>query len=122
MLAFQVTLTGIARAAGWACIVLLAMLSLLPADEMVRTTLGGQLEHASAYAGTAVLLELAYRRPVRIAVALLSYAAILELLQHFSPGRHPAVADWIASSVGALAGVVIVSIAAAFYPRWNGIP
>ena len=33
-------------------------------------------------------------------------AAILEYLQHFSPGRHPAIGDFAESAVGALCGVL----------------
>jgi hypothetical protein len=44
----------------WACVVALAFLSLLPADEMVRTSLGGHVEHAIAYGGTALLPGLGY--------------------------------------------------------------
>jgi hypothetical protein len=32
------------------------------------------------------------------------YAAILEYLQHFSPGRHPSLLDFVASALGALCG------------------
>jgi hypothetical protein len=81
---------------------LLAVLSLLPAEERVRTRLGGHIEHAIAYVGTALLLGLSY--PAwdwkRIAAALVIYAGILDLLQNFSPGRHPAVLDWLSSSAG----------------------
>ncbi|KAA5614644.1 VanZ family protein [Rhodovastum atsumiense] len=97
------------RIAGWACIVVIAVLSLLPAEEMVRTSLGGLIEHALAYAGTTLLLGLSYRRPFRISAAMVAYAAVLEPLQALSPGRNPAVADWAASSVGALIGAACVT-------------
>jgi VanZ family protein len=32
------------------------------------------------------------------------YAGLLEYLQHFSSGRHPSIADFAASAVGALCG------------------
>jgi hypothetical protein len=59
---------------------------------MVRTGVDGHLEHAIAYAGTAFLFEMGYpdwgrKRP---AAGLVIYAAVLEGLQTFSPGRHPA--------------------------------
>ena len=94
------------RAAGWACAVLIAILSLVPADSMSRTGLSGQIEHAMAYAGTAFLLALGHRGQgaLRVAVALAAYAGLLELLQHFSPGRHPGLDGWAASSAGAVAG------------------
>ncbi|MBD0276008.1 MAG: VanZ family protein [Acetobacteraceae bacterium] len=111
--------TAAFRAAMWGCVVLLAVLSLLPADEMVRTGLSNLIEHAVAYAGTALLAGLGYRErgPGWIGAALVAYAGALELLQDFSPGRHSAVGDWLASSAGALLGVWVAHFAPVFAPR-----
>jgi VanZ family protein len=97
----------------WGCVILIAVLSLLPAEEMVRTRLGGYIEHATAYAGTAFLIGLSYPtwRWKRIATALVIYAGVLELLQKFSPGRHPAVLDWLSSSAGGLIGIAVIRVA-----------
>lgn len=94
------------RLTAWICLALLAILSLLPADEIVRTSFGGHVEHATAYAGATVFLRLGYpgQRVVGQVTALIAYAAGLEFLQHFSPGRTPAVGDWIFSSIGVLVG------------------
>jgi VanZ family protein len=101
------------RPIAWCCVILLAVLSLLPAEEMVRTSLGGHIEHAIAYAGTTFLIGLTY--PTwewkRIASPMVIYAGILELLQNFSLGRHPAVLDWLSSSVGALIGITVIRVA-----------
>jgi VanZ family protein len=65
-----------------------------------------------AYAGTTFLLGLSY--PTwdwkRLAAALVIYAGVLELLQNFSPGRHPAVLDWLSSAAGVLIGIGITFI------------
>jgi VanZ family protein len=73
---------------------------------MVRTGWDGHIEHAVAYAGTALLLRFGYPKYkfVLIVATLAVYAAALECLQNFSPGRHPAFEDWLASSGGALVG------------------
>lgn len=94
------------RLAAWGCMALVATLSLLPAPEMVRTGLGGYIEHALAYAGTALLARLGYpERDLRgVILALVLYAAVLEGLQHFSVGRSPAVEGWLASCFGVLVG------------------
>src|SRR4051812_3403131 len=93
------------RVGAWACVSALAVLSLLPGDEMVRTSLGGHPEHAIAYAGTALLAGLGYPgRACRSVLVLVLYAGVLELLQRFSPGRHSAVEDWLASSIGVVVG------------------
>jgi VanZ family protein len=86
----------------WCCIVLLAVLSLLPAEEMVRSGLPGQLEHFVAYAGSAAIATAGYgesRGGVQIIGGLWMYAGILESLQHFSPGRHQAFEDFAASAL-----------------------
>ena len=90
----------------WCCVLLLAVLSLLPAQDMVRTGFPGQLEHSVAYAGSAAIAVAGYLRrgPLRIIGLFWVYAGLLEYLQHFSPGRHPAIEDFAASAFGAFAG------------------
>jgi hypothetical protein len=77
---------------------------------MVRTGLPGRLEHFVAYAGSAAIAIAGYglsRGSIQIIIGgFWMYAAILEYLQHFSPGRHPAVEDFAASAVGALCGAL----------------
>jgi VanZ family protein len=101
------------RLVAWACIVALAVLSLLPKEEMVRTGVNGRLEHFVAYAGTMLVAGLAYGRLVsltRIAVPLIAYAGVLEIGQYFSPGRVPAMFDFVAGAVGVCAGALAVRL------------
>jgi VanZ family protein len=98
------------RGAAWFCIVLLGVLSWLPGEEMVRTGFDGHLEHFTAYFGTMLVIAMAYGGEVglrRPALLLIVYAGILELGQNFSPGRHPAVADFASSSLGAIVGGLV---------------
>lgn len=110
------------RIASWACVLTVAVLSLLPGQDMVRTSLGGHVEHALAYAGTAFLTVLAYngrtgaRWPV---LGLLVYAGVLEFLQRFSPGRTSAVEDFLASATGVLIGL---ALALAVLALWRAKP
>ena len=95
------------RVLAWCCVIILGVLSLLPAAEMVRTNLPGEVEHFIAYAGSAVIAVVGYgwiRGSMRIVGSFCIYAGILEYLQHYSPGRHPAIADFVVSSLGALCG------------------
>src|SRR5271169_207975 len=48
------------RVLTWCCVILLAVLSLLPAEQMVRTGLPGRLEHFVAYAGSAAIAVAGY--------------------------------------------------------------
>jgi len=104
----------------WVCVVLLAVLSLMPAEkiEAVRTDLPSQVEHIIAYAGSTAIAVAGYGlsgRATSIIGAYWVYAVTLEYLQNFSPGRNPALADFAASAFGALCG----GIAVALLWRWR---
>jgi len=91
----------------FACIVLLVALSWLPGNEMVRTGVGGRIEHVVAYFGTAIIMALAYRERPRLLIQTLLLAAlagILEVGQLYVPGRTSAFLDVTASSTGAVLG------------------
>jgi VanZ family protein len=93
----------------WACVVLLAVLSLMPLEEIeaVRTGLPGQIEHIIAYAGSTAIAMAGYglsRGAARIIGCFWLYAATLEYLQNFSLGRNPTLVDFAASAFGALCG------------------
>ena len=97
----------------WFCVILLAVLSLLPAQDMVRTGTPGQLEHFVAYTGSATIATAGYGRrrgTVRIIGLFWIYAGVLEYLQHFSLGRHPSIADFAASALGAFSGGLPVAL------------
>lgn len=100
-------LTTSLRVLTWCCVTLLPVLSLLPARHMVRTGFPGRLEHFVAYAGSAAIAMAGYgvsRGGFQIIGGFWVYAGLLEYLQHFSPGRHPSIADFAASALGALCG------------------
>jgi len=74
---------------------------------MRRTTLGGHAEHFIAYLGTSTIMGLAFRKSPRLVVLcalLIMYAAILEVGQLYSPGRHASFQDFTFSSAGAVTG------------------
>jgi len=101
------------RVLTWFCVALLAVLSLLPAQDMVRTGLPGWVEHFVAYAGSAAVAMAGYgasRGTATVIGGYWVYAGILEYLQHFSPGRHAAIGDFAASALGALCGGLAVAL------------
>lgn len=92
----------------WVGVAAIAVLSLLPADDLVRTGFGDRLEHVVAYAGLGLAAGLAFRgrrSPLGLFASLAALAAILETLQALSAGRHPSVGDFLASSTGAVVGI-----------------
>ena len=114
----------VAQVLTWGCVILLAALSLwpgrgigflyvLPEFNSMRTGLPGRLEHFIGYTGSAAVAMAGYGThwgAVRIIASFWVYAAILEYLQHFSPGRHPSFLDFVASALGALCGGLAVAV------------
>jgi VanZ family protein len=96
------------RLAAWTCIFAIAALSLAPSETVVRTVVGGKVEHVAAYLITSFLMALAYGAGWRVIVSLLSYAAVLEFLQRFSPGRMSSVADYLFSAAGIGIGILVL--------------
>ena len=103
------------RWSGLACILIIVILSLLPANDMARTGAPKWIEHFAAYAGTSFLLALGLRRPtfmLAIPIGLAALSGAMEVLQQLSPGRTMHLIDFLASSAGALAGTVSAALAA----------
>jgi VanZ family protein len=99
----------------WCCVTLLAFLSLLPGQDMMRADVPGRLEHFVAYAAAAIIAVVGYgwrHGAPRIIGLFWIYAGCLEYLQHFSPGRNPSIADFAGSALGALFGGVSTALLA----------
>ena len=96
-----------------------AVLSLIPTEQMVRTGVGGHVEHVLAYAGTAFITAIAFaeRGLSPVILALLIYAGSLEFLQRFSPGRTSSIWDFMFSGAGVLTGVGAFVLLAKWLPR-----
>jgi VanZ family protein len=102
----------------WMALVVLALLSLLPKSEMVRTGAAGWFEHVIAYAGAMTLFAIGHGRRfglARPALALGAYAMALELAQHVAPGRSPQLRDALAG----IAGSGLAACGAALWRRWR---
>src|SRR5215217_7804489 len=100
------------RCSAWFCVFLIAYLSLVPQDLEIRTPAPPGVEHAFAYGVTAGLLALAYPiQPLWLIIGSLSaYSGMMELLQSFSPGRHPGLNGMLWSSAGAILGSLLVTL------------
>ena len=105
------------RIAAWSCVVLLAVLSLVPGDVQIRTGAPCVLEHVIAYCGTAALFTAAYpTRRTRIIIGLVGYAGVLELAQLWVPDRLASLFDFAGSSLGVVLGCLL----GAFLARRSG--
>ncbi|MDR6953205.1 VanZ family protein [Ancylobacter sp. 3268] len=89
-------------------VLVIAVLSLLPAQDMYRTGASKGGEHFVAYFGAALLMGFAFRggwrRGLLIAVFFVALAGLLECLQEFSPGRTPHFSDFLVSAAGVVSG------------------
>jgi VanZ family protein len=81
---------------------------------MFRTGIPGQPEHFVAYARSASIAVAGHGRRVAVRIVGLFwvYATLLEYLQDFSPGRHPSMADFSASPLGASFGGLLAALLA----------
>src|SRR5215216_6880949 len=109
------------RVAFLGCIIALAILAWLPANTIVRTTMGGQVEHLIAYLGTTIVMGLAFPTNPRLAaqsVLLIGYAGILEAGQLHAAGRHASFEDFAFSAAGVAIGGLSLWIARARLSSW----
>ena len=122
-LVIRTTLPTLFRVAAWGCVIALAVLSLLPGKDFVRTDIarlghGKQIEHFIAYLGATTIIGLAYQtRLTRLTLPLIliPYAALLEIGQLHAPGRGASVLDFSASVAGVAAGALLLPLA------WRGV-
>jgi VanZ family protein len=119
----EARLVRLSQVVGSACVVVLIVLSVLPADERPHTGFPGQMEHAAAYFGTAIFLAFGYptaRGRIATIALLVGLAAALEMIQLLIPGRNSQVIDWYASSFGAGFGVLAVILVERLLARIAG--
>jgi VanZ family protein len=89
-----------------AAIGLLVISSLSSAAAQPRTILGWQVEHFLGYFAVTLIVCIAWPRPLVVAGVLVVLSGLLEVLQAFTPDRHP---NLIAALCGA-GGVVVAAV------------
>ncbi len=96
-----------ARWMAWLGIALITIASLVPGSMRPHAGLPGPIEHALAYCLTGAMLCIGYLAPrerLFFWIGLAICSGLFEILQHFAPGRSPAVVDSLASIAGLTAG------------------
>ena len=85
----------------WVLVFDIVVLSIVPPDYRVITDLPRSLEHLSIFLLTGVAFGLGYpeRYPLQ-SIALVLFAAAVELVQVWVPGRHARLSDFAAGVVG----------------------
>ena len=100
-------------------LVVVAVLLLLPSDDLPSTGIWDKLEHALTFAILGVLEMIALpeqRYAWRLPIGLIGFGAICEVLQTWVPGREVSFADGLANAVGVLTAAALVSLVR----RWRG--
>lgn len=98
------------RLAGWAAIVAIAVVSLVPGQLRPHVLSANTSEHFLAYLAVGALLAVAYQghaSAILIGLCLMAYAALLEIGQLFVPERGASVVHFAWSSFGAWCGVAL---------------
>jgi VanZ family protein len=99
---------------------ILVITSLVPGTSRPHSSMGGSLVHLLAYSLVGTASGLAFQRTrlmISAGIALTGLAAVLEILQQFSPGRNPEFESFLTSSVGAWMGLGFSLMIAAMMDR-----
>jgi leader peptidase (prepilin peptidase)/N-methyltransferase len=112
---------GLARFAGYAGLLAIVILSLVPGEWRPSIGLAKALEHAIAYAVVAAFLTLAGRARWSQILLLVALAGALEIGQAWVPGRDSNPTDFLGSSAGALLGFGFSSLLLTQIPRLSGM-
>jgi VanZ family protein len=92
--------TRLVRAVAWLYAGALVGLTLGPASVRPETPMPPYLEHVAAFGFSGLLFSIGYRsRPALVLLVGIGFAALLEFLQIWVPGRH---ARWIDLAMDAL--------------------
>jgi len=98
------------RLCGVAVIGLLVISSLSGPFAQPRTILGWQLEHFLGYFAAAVILFAGWPRPFVVTGALVLIAGLMEVLQFFTPNRHPNLEAAIWGAGGVVVAVALAEL------------
>lgn len=99
--------------------ILLFTATSLPSANLPSVAISDKIKHFSAFFGLSVLLSLTllYQNKVKIlkkhflsaALIIISFYGLLdEIHQSFIPSRNSEFLDWVADSLGAIAGVLLI--------------
>jgi VanZ family protein len=101
------------RTAAWLLAATVLVLSVVPVWLRPETDTPHNFEHFAAFFVTGAAFGFGYgRRPLVVALALVLYSAMIEIIQIFVPDRHARLSDFIVDALAVSVGVALASLAA----------
>ncbi len=99
--------TRIIRVAAWTLATAIMVLSTVPPGLRPETVVPHNLEHFAIYWATGLAFGLGYeRKHGLLAMPLVIFSGIVELIQLFVPGRHARLSDFIVDSAAVCIGLL----------------
>ena len=111
--AFPLFIIRLARAAFAFGLVLVIVLSLMPASSLPSADISDKIEHYLAYFALAAAGAAGFhgqRARLIIIFSLIALGILMEFGQMFAPGRDPSIGDGIANALGVLCGAMVGSL------------
>ncbi len=106
-------LAVLARAAAWASVAAIIVVSVIPGGMRPHMMADKHHEHFVAYflcAGWFCLRYPKLHQVVATGVMLAALSGLLEVVQSWIPGRTPSLADWVSSASGACCGLALAGV------------
>ncbi len=101
-------MTRLFQVSAWLCLAAIGVLSLVAPSLRPVTFLPHDFEHVAIFLAAGLAIGLGYpNRATQNMIALMLFAAVVELAQFYAPGRHPRVSDFVVDALGAGAGIVV---------------
>ncbi len=97
-----------ARTAAWSLVAIITVLSVVPPLLRPVTGTSQYWEHLAVFALTGLTFGLGYRgKPIYTTSGLVAFAAVVEIIQLWVPGRHARMSDFVIDALSASIGVLV---------------
>lgn len=100
------------RTAGWALVVAIVVLSVVPPDLRPESGLPHWFDHFAIFWATGVAFALGYTFLPLLATFLVMFSGAIEIVQLFITGRHARASDFIVDALACVIGLATVAMLA----------
>jgi len=99
------------RLAGWALLLFIVILSVVPSADRPETHVPHKIEHLSTFLITGLVFGLGYQtQRWAQALLLITFSGAIEIVQLAISGRHSRLSDFVIDAGGALIGTALAAI------------